>query len=208
MAVTGTLHKIVFGGKLALTEEWSCSVHFLTPGVVITDAAQAWTAIRDWWVRGSSCNSNIATFDWIKINAIDPVTGWYLDPDNANFYDVLPKVTGVASAVAPHLSSAVSTTTSATRGLASKGRFYPPTGIAGAIGADGRTTAVSAQGMATSAAQLITDLNGAYEGECVVFSKKGQVTREILGVRVGRVVDHQHRRRRNLVEDHQPALVS
>lgn len=208
MAVTGALHKIVFGGRLALTEQWSCSIHFLTPGVTITDGTGAWTGIRDWFARTESNISSNAFFDYVKVNQINPATGLYSDAANANFYDVLPKLAGNMTPGAPHLSFCVSTVTDADRGLASKGRFYPPSGPSGPFGTDGRISAANALAQAVSAAQLITDLNGAYEGECVVFSKLGQTTREIIGTRVGRVGDQQHRRRRTLIEDHQFGPVS
>jgi hypothetical protein len=209
MAVVGTLHKIVWGGTLAVTETWSCSVHFLSPTAGDLDTTLIKTAISQWMSRQTSRVNNTAMLDWIKVNAIVPTTGLYLDQANARTLFVVPAVSGLAVSAIPQFTLAVSTTTDAVRGYASKGRFFPPTGdLEANVGDDGRILPGMVTPLATSAAQLITDLNGSNDGECVVFSKVGQTTREILGVRVGRVVDTQQRRRKNLVEDYQPHLVS
>jgi hypothetical protein len=44
-------------------------------------------------------------------------------------------------------------------------------------------------------------------GQPVVFSRIGQTATPILGVKVGRVIDTQRRRRASMVEDYQSVLL-
>lgn len=208
MAVVGNLHKIVFGGRLATTESWSCGLHFLSPDVTELDELLAAGGISQWFLRASSLLPNNALLEYLKMNQIVPATGLYMNPGMPRTYFFpAPGPPPASNAGIPQNTMAVSTTTALLRGRGSKGRFYPP--LSGVIpAADGRMGSVTTQGVATSAAQLITDLNGANSGSCVVFSKVGQLTEEITGVRVGRIVDTQQRRRRNLIEEYLPASIS
>jgi len=208
MAIVGKLHKIVFGGVLAQTETWSVGLHFISPDTTIDQPEVIEAAIGQWMSRPTSLFAAAAFLNWIKVNEINPVTGLYVDESGSNTHYVQTTHQGTGAVNAPHITLAVSTVTALTRGYASKGRFFPP--LAGGVtyGIDGRIAAQVAADCATSAAQLLTDINGAYTGECVVFSKVGQVVQEITGVRVGRVVDVQSRRRKNLLEDYQAASIS
>lgn len=209
MAITGHLHKIVFGGTVGTTETWSCSLHFISPDAGVILPAVFESAIVQWFTRPDTKSNGTAVLEYIKCNEIVPTTGKYLDEAAANTLFLDPVVPGASGGGAPHLTAAVSTWTAAARGLGSKGRFFPPTGgVEGHVGADGRLGTVIAQLMAASASQLITDINGDAIGECYVFSRQGQVALEISGTRVGRVLDTQQRRRKNLVEDHQSVPVS
>lgn len=210
MAVVGNLHKIAFGGRLATTEEWSCGIHFLSPTAGPLATVLIETALEQWVQRATSCFPNFAWLDWLKVNQINPVTGLYTDPGNPRtFFFPIPK-SGTATPEPPQNTVAISTYTAVLRGRASKGRFFPPFGLppGASIGADGRLAALTATNLATSGAQLLTDLNGSNDGDTVVFSKVGQITNSILGAKVGRVVDTQQRRRRNLVEDRQTVPIS
>lgn len=215
MAVIGHLHKVVFGGRLAVTDSWSVSLHFLSANLspLVLSGLMA-SAVDQWFARTGSALSTSAKLDFLKANELNPAAvpstkpgapdskpfTRYLDTaeTNVEFFDGLTLPAG-GSPGAPQLSLVVSTRTAALRGLASKGRFYPPTGgmLFNVSGFEATGFAASS---ATSAAQLITDLNGANEGSCVVFSQRGLITREITGVRVGNVVDTQRRRRKGLVE--------
>lgn len=217
MAVVGHLHKVTWGGKLATTETWSCGLHFLNPdpGNLVLSGLMA-GAISQWFLRPTGLMSSNATLEWIKGNELNPLAvpsskpgappskpyTRYLDSGNSNVYFwISPPSAGTWTPGDPQSTMAVSTTTAKARGRASKGRFYQPTGRMN-IDAAGKVSAADTTAMATSAAQLITDLNGSNMGSCVVFSVVGQVTTEITGVRVGNVVDTQRRRRRNLVESY------
>ena len=209
MAVVGNLHKIVFGGKLADTEEWSCSLHFLSPDSININSDLLNSAISQWFARGTSNLNIFATLDYNKVNQINPLTGKYVNAAMPKTWYYVPAVAVAAGSAAgsPQLTIAVSTFTALLRGRASKGRFFPPTSL-NTFTAGGKLAVSKCLDMSTSASQLITDLNGAASGSCVVFSKIGQSTAEILGCQVGDITDTQQRRRRNLKEVYQRTFVS
>lgn len=208
MALDGFLYKLVWGGILAGTETWSCSLHFISPDVLVEAPAAFKPALTDWMTRPDSNISGIAQMNWIKFNRVTPDNGVYWNPAASFTHFVEPAVYGVAPAQFPNLSSAVSTLTAVARGHAHAGRFYPPSGGSSPVQVDGRMTEIEAMQQAVSAAQLITDLNGSATGECYVWSQIGQIQRPIVGVRVGCVMDTQRRRRRNLIETYQTAPIS
>lgn len=208
MALDGVLHKLVFGGKLAQTESWSCSLHFITPTIPATNPQNFGAAVSAWFTRMDSNIADWANLEYLKINAVDPVTGDYLSQTESNTYFWVTPPVGQAPKVVPHATLVCSWVTGVVRGPASKGRMYPPSGGLWAIGADGRTTTAAALAQSASHAQLITDLNGSAGGECYIWSQVHQVQQEIIGARVGRVYDTQQRRRKNLIEDYQYTGVS
>lgn len=220
MAIVGHLHKIVFGGRLATTESWSCSLHFLNPdpGVIVIPGLLS-SAVDLWHKRVTSNISMVSYLDYIKVNELNPNSvpssvplkppskpfTRYLSETDVNELQIITPALGTKTPGPPQISYACSTTTGFLRGPAHQGRFYPPVGQL-SVGSDGRLDAGTAMGMAVSAAQLITDLNGSAVGSCVVFSGIGLVAREITGIKVGRVADTQRRRRRALVEEYQQAM--
>jgi hypothetical protein len=216
MAITESLSKIQFGGGLPGGEIWSCNIHFLSALPVDGVPLPACDAVSQWFSRAASLHMGAADLQYLKWNTIDPLTGKYVSQSvtNVAFYGTTlgagPIVTGTTISADPAASLCVSTKTASLRGRGHLGRFYPPTGQPVDLwnSGDGRVTAAYAQGVATSAAQLITDLNGSHDGSCVVFSKIGQVTMEITGVKVGRVMDHQSRRRNKLAEAYTAASVA
>lgn len=203
MALDGHLHKLVFGGRLFDTESWSVGFHVITPNAPNTDPGLFVQAIRDWLGRNTSNVSNRAMLDWVKINEVTPDKGLYVNKDQSNTLFVTPPVAGACVPGLPQITNCVTTYTDALRGAACRGRFYPPSGLQHSVADDGRLTAANAAMEATSAAQLITDLNGSTDGELYVWSQKFQTQHEIVGCRVGRVMDTQRRRRANLVEEYQ-----
>lgn len=208
MALAGKLHKIVWGGPLAVTESWSCSLHFIAPATDVLDTTLITTAIEQWFARTGTMINLSARLEFLKVNQVTPDKGLYVTPGNprTEFWSPLKTGTNVSGNGDPASTVCVSTLTAVTRGLASKGRFFPPTFTSNQP--DGRQTAGESMGQATSAAQLITDINGSNPGECYVWSQKGQVQHQITGIKVGRVVDHQLRRRKSLVEDYQLVAVA
>lgn len=198
MAVIGTLHKVVFGGTLAVTETWSCSVHMLTATPTDLTFAPLDAAIKA-WIATTGTNLNVlAKYEWIKANAINPATGKYVDQTGARTFFTATPVSGAAGTGDPAATVAVTTRTSNTRGLGHAGRFFPPV-FASSLGTDGLIQPSTATAMANGAKALLTGFIAA-GGAPVVFSRRGQVANVITGVSVGRVIDHQNRRRRNLLE--------
>jgi hypothetical protein len=216
---TGSLFKLAFGGTLAQTESWTCGVNTWDAAIGggTFDEGLMAAAISQWMTRLTSNINPLAQLEWFKYNEIDsgPIGpglpgGKYVDQANAHTYFYPAPVAGAApNRGIPQATIAVSTVTAAARGRGSKGRFFPPTAVdQSEMGIDGRLGNTRVQQLATSAAQLLTDVNGANSGSCVVYSFIGQTYHEITGVRVGSVTDTQRRRRRNLIEVYQSSLIS
>jgi hypothetical protein len=210
MAVTGLLDKIVWGGGLCGTESWSCSVHIVHPSPedAPTVLPALKTAITTWFQSAGLHVNAGATFTYVKINRIDPATGRYVDQTNSNtlaFNPVLPPSGSFAAA--PQLSAAVSLGTASSRGLASKGRFYPPS-PGGDPGVTGHLNSADVTNYLNDNAALIRAFNAAVPGGVVsVFSATGQVAQPVTTVRVGDVTDTQRRRRKSLVEKYTSTAV-
>lgn len=227
MAIVGHLHKLVWGGKLCQTETWSASFHLISEATGdLPIAGDITSALNAWMVSANSAVSPYANLEFIKCNELDPAprvnladpkTGLprpasppytrYLSAGAVNEVLFSPGAvgTGSPSAALPQSTVAVSLTTGVTRGLAHTGRFYPPTGAA--TDETGRVGVAVAGLMAQAAANLIADLNSANGGlaHVVIYSgaRGQQSSLQVTGVRVGRVVDTQQRRRKNLLEDYQ-----
>jgi len=122
---------------------------------------------------------------------------------------------------------AASLWTAIPRGLGSKGRIYLPPSSLMIVGADGRLTQVASDQIAKSISRLISEINAnALVGNVQIISRGKGVRRDdvakkrwvydyptpgpasnVIGVKVGRVVDTQRRRRRSLAEAPGPLQV-
>jgi hypothetical protein len=134
------------------------------------------------------------------------VTGKYLSQTNSNTWLIPPPVPDGNSTVnaPPQLSVVVGFMTALLRGPASKGRIYAPTG-GGGVDATGRLPVASQTQMNTATRTLLNAINAIQSAgnfKAVVFSKEFQSVRAITGVRTGRVVDTQRRRRTSLAEEY------
>lgn len=152
----------------------------------------------------------------LKMNLINENGKYANEADTFALYesDLTAPIKGnTASRVEPQRTIAVTTTTDAIRGRAHRGRFYLP-GFAINVANDLRITTVQAQGIADSAAAFLAALDrpentkGWVLAPAVVsnIGVPGQI-RRITGVRVGRVVDTQRRRRFSLDEAPSSAAV-
>lgn len=162
-----------------------------------------WDAWAQWFTRTTSRISTVATLEVVKVNVIG-IDGRYRN-ESETFQFEAPAVTRGANssaAAAPQLSCAISLVTNKRRGPGSKGRFYPPAPVVFAEG-DGLITVAEAQGMADSAATLITALNGLHSYDVGVTSAVGTgYSNVVRSVRVGRVIDTIQRRRSALDEEY------
>lgn len=156
----------------------------------------------------------------IKVNRIGP-DGRYTDTTTSHtlYADQFgtPVVGQASGVVLPwQVALAVTTTTDRQRGLASKGRLFLP-GLVAVVGNDGRLPLAVAQAWSSGMAQAFALARASIAGGSEYFTpcvvSPGGVTgpaavRPITGVRVGRVLDTQRRRRSELDEDHQLTAVS
>lgn len=206
MAVAGHLYKLAFGGPLFTEEQWSCSIHILATDPMTETPESFEDALRAWFISSTASISSAAQLTWIKFNEINPVTGKYLSEIESNTFDTFAPMVGIGATGPGQNTLAISWMTAATRGLASKGRIFPPTGQLVVNMATGQVTTVIASNAAGAANSLLTVINGFGAAQVVVFSKQGQVTRTITGVRVGTIVDTQRRRRSSLKENYQAVV--
>lgn len=217
---------LAFGGSLHGTEEWTNTLRLqgnantgistgdLEDGIddVVTDLTA--------FIGTSLFHQNLK-LEWVKLNKIGP-DGKYADPNNTVRRDLATPVAGTAAAGHPPQVALVATlTTDAQRGLASKGRiFLAGLSSTGFTRTDGLITTTTAADYANGVATLLNNLNNwpgldAFtEGLDVAVVSKGNasnpgVARKVTGVSVGRVLDTQQRRRRDLVENYTaPVAVS
>lgn len=114
----------------------------------------------------------------------------------------------------PQITACVSLQTPVRRGLGSKGRFYPPATTLPVV-SDGRMSGLSQSRMIDAAVLLLDAINNVGIGLVSVVSKGSQVggadgpgvTRTVTGIRVGRVLDTQRRRRESITEEYVEALL-
>lgn len=143
---------------------------------------------------------------FVKFNEIDPVTRRYVSQTDSHEL-TFPPVSGSGSTnFTASASLCVSLLTGAKRGLAARGRIYPPvTPSAVAVGSDGMVIAGNRDALAAATKTFINDLNewpGATlpgSPKVVVLGRDGS-HREVTQVSVGSVPDTQRRRRNALVE--------
>lgn len=204
--------KVVASGTTYPGEIWSCSwniaQNFEGPVEQPTDLTPYVTALSTWHQAADTQLSGPGRLDMVKVNLIG-TDGLYVN-DDTQFVEVVPGVptTNVSLFAPAQCTVCVSLTTNKSRGLAHGGRFYPPVCLPG-LGADGRITSANAQKIASSAATLISDLNAIGPGDVSIMSNVGAGAREpVRGVRVGRVVDTQRRRRNALPEEYVVSAVN
>ena len=192
--------------------------------LAIADDVEAWWRPTAPYGAGNIFNSCAnRRLTEVKVATIQP-DGTYPDdqPSYSHFY--LPPIAGQSQSPAgstPQDTLAVTLTTALPRGYASKGRIYLPTSSDYVPQqADGLITAAVATSIATSVKTLINTINAnAVVGNVAIYSRGRGVpsfdaernrieytypnpgaVNNVTGVRVGRVIDTQRRRRRQLVE--------
>lgn len=214
---------VQYGGRLGTNsgEIWTNSLRFVTSSTDVTDLqglAEAWgSELSDAVTSIVSLGgySSAAHLDWIKANAVDasghqPNTStnvMYAGEDFAATVGTLP--------AGPYQNALVITfTTQAARGRASRGRVYVPTGS----WTDGSDWDKQTGLMSLSNAELYRDRWAAFLTDlddnpgvdfanlrAAVVSKLGTDPgnwHAISGVKVGRVIDTQRRRRNALNENY------
>lgn len=197
----------------------------------VSDDVEAWWRGTTGYVSSTSfLPSSTHRLTELKCARIG-VDGTYPDNEVSYSHFYLPPIAGTGTPPAgqtPQSTIAVTLTTPVPRGLASKGRIYlPPSQRYQPLAADGLLSTADANSIAQSVRVLINAINANTEvGNVQIFSKgKGVPTynstrnrieytypnagavNNVSGVRVGRVVDTQRRRRRSLNESPQVAAL-
>lgn len=209
---------LVWGGTLPGGEAWTNSLRMAeteetlpftndTAGWDMQHFLDHYTGILQAHVADTnSFISDRCKLTFVKFNRVD-VNGHYVD--QTSFINSFAPVSGGRSGnVHPNqVCLTVSFGSAVTRGPASKGRLYSPM-PATVIETDGRISVGNAQDAAArykALVEALSDIPGidtAAGPGAVLMSKSGTgtKTRRISSVKVGRVLDTQRRRRRNLAE--------
>ncbi len=205
----------VLGGK----EVWSTSLSVLPPFTdgsrtdeLRADLLPVVVAAASTWFRSTEARVHqTADLRLVKTNMVG-TDGRYTSDEETVLQEIpAGEVRGAqTSGLLPlQNTAAVSLRTDATRGLASRGRFYPPA-LAAAIDANtGALVGSTPLDMATAAATMLTAINRAPGYRVIVASdiREGAL-RPVTRVEVGNVVDTQRRRRSALAEAYSPAPVA
>lgn len=220
----------IIGDAYGGTEHWQFGLR-LTDGGVNGQVTADWAGpvVRDWWTNVNHGFINTHRLTSVKCAQIGTDGKYVLNTVSGEFH-VIPAVAGPTVWAAdqqavPQNTLVATLTTAVPRGYASKGRIYPPPQFYN-VNNDGLISANDALDAANSIKSLITNLNAvetignvivASRGKGVVaFDAKGKrsytwpnqgVQRNVTGVEVGRVVDTQRRRRRQLLEQRQAVVV-
>jgi hypothetical protein len=197
----------------------------------IAPYVQAWWKATAPYVAGVDRFGSLTThtLDEVKVAQIDVDGKYKLDVPSAShfFVPVLVGTDAPAAGQLPQGTVVATLTTALPRGLASKGRIFLPPSSEYLPGADGRIPVGGADHLRDSVLKLIRAINGdALVGNVTVFSRGRGVpaynadkhrveytfpnpgSKQIVtGVRVGRVVDTQRRRRRSLLETPEAGVV-
>lgn len=211
MAYPGEFLKLTFSGTVAQQDIWSNAFTLLNE--TVDDAAAAFaalnpadllTAATDFY-RGA--NSGMANYNWltqIKLAHIGTDGKTIGEP---KVFDLTSPVLGsYQGSVIPQASIVVSLETDVPRGLASKGRFFPPSGFADVQTNSATLSTASTEAIANRAVAFINaintwgDLGANSVAVAINSSARTGANHYVTGVRVGNVTDIQRRRRNRIAE--------
>lgn len=211
-----------FGGSLFSADQWSCSLRIALGGEgsivpVGTGILNDWAReniddlaadVAAWMADPESKNSTAARLEYVKCNAIAE-NGRYASQEET----ILVEFSGTDRPVGTRTQGpgqntlCVSLLTSLSRGRASRGRFFPPTGAMNIDANTGKVSASDAAGVAVGAQTLLDAIANEpgidlQSPRVVVASDLGSPgpVRSVTRVAVGDVLDTQRRRRESLDE--------
>jgi hypothetical protein len=226
----------VIGDAYNATERWQFGFRITDGGVSNQATVDAlWNEVSDWWTGtnydapsafGASPRHRLTEVKVARIGT----DGQYPDDEVAASHFFVPPIAGNSAALAgqiPQATMAATLVTAKPRGLASKGRVYLPCSNRYQPGTDGLVPADQAVSIANSVWTMFSRINAnELVGNVAVFSRGRGVPsynqarnrieytypnpgayEVVTGVQVGRVVDTQRRRRRQLVENYQSDTV-
>lgn len=203
---------LTWGGTLFGVETWSNGLRMSHPQSSSAQLMYGWAqqyiedaaaAITTWWKSGALFANNRAHLTWVKMQPVDINGKYYNGQDTNEILLTSPGDPGGGARQAAQLAIVHTLLTDRPRGLASHGRIYVPCGMA--VQDDGLMFPTDCMSMATATATLIESLasmdDPALGTNVQVMSKRG-ISSTVTRVGVGRVIDTQRRRRRNLPEEY------
>jgi hypothetical protein len=212
---------IQWGGSLTGGEEFSNRLRLGSPetgnsaSVPTHDEMVEWlqTEIKDevaaFHSSAASKISSTVKLLYVKANVVD-VQGHYVEQNTLEYVYPTPVAGGSTGTFHPNqITLAISLTTQYQRGLGHRGRWYMPCPAIDVDRSDGMISAADATSVAGSAKsflEALADTPGpdlAYNLKVLVMSSAGLTgaSNVVTGVQVGRVLDTQQRRRRDLAEN-------
>lgn len=210
---------LVWGGTLPGGEQWTNSLRMAeTENIITGNDTAGWdveallthydTVIQAHHANSSAYISSRAKLTFVKFNRVD-VAGHYVD-ETTFLHEFAPVNGGAVDVHYPNqICIAITLTTAASRGLACKGRIYAPLPVAAVVEADGlisNAAATSIAGAYKTFVEALADVPGVdtanSPGVCVMSKVGSGETRRVNGLRVGRVLDTQRRRRNALGENY------
>lgn len=208
--------RLAFGGRL-YGDVWTSALHLsgeIAGPILGTSALDDVAADLTKWFLAINA-TGACNLEWVKLNEIDPVTRAYKSQTDTQEKLLTPPVAGKGSGNPPaQLSMCVSLLTDAKRGMASRGRFYPPpTSACSTVEYQtGQVGKSVLDPMLTASAQLIRDLNNWPGidglGAAVVVLGGDGTMRNVQRIQIGSVPDTQRRRRNALKETYHTIDVS
>lgn len=199
--------RLVVIGKLYQLEDFSFSMSLINaaggaapptpsevPPAIVTAVQTLFSSVR---------MSSQAKCTMIKLNLIG-TDGRYVGDDTV-FHEFVPPVgSGANTGVAPQLSYVVGLETAATRGRASRGRFYLPLPADAVDPANGTLSTATQTSWKASVDPFLSAVNGAMAGWTLgVTSNIGAGTqRGVTNARYGRVLDTMRSRRDKFAESY------
>lgn len=193
-----------FGDGWAQQEEWSTGLRLDSTAMPSDAQMQALDAA----FGALFTNPNLAITSSVRYLGLkvapQDVNGRYpADAQSKEFLRATPLQTNGAGGL-PQATLAATLTTATPRGLANEGRMYLPATVIQPA-ADGRVSTGIAEDYMEAVITFINAVNDVGVGLVTVFSAGTPKTpvgakREVTGVRVGRVVDTQRRRRNSIAE--------
>lgn len=193
--------RLTIGGPLYTTDQWSNTFYFDSPGTDQPDEAAMLSALTSY----QFLLMQPAKIGYWKYNEISKATGKYLTNDS-HTHEVNPALSGSGTPVPPQLTMALSLRSDFTRGPAHAGRVYLP--FAPAVGSDGRISSGDRDNYQAYAKLAIQGFVATKTHLPIIWSQKSQLMQPIRTLAIGRVVDTQRRRRKSLIEQYTPILIT
>lgn len=208
-----------WGGTLPGNEIWSCGLRMAAlnevfgDGLALSDSGMEnyldhyTTKLTEFHQRAVSNIGSGAKMNFVKFNKIG-LDGKYVNQGATHVRFINPPIAGaIGGNISNQIALCVTLTTDVQRGPASKGRFYLPAPVI-AIDDTGRISAAKANEIMASVRTLLEDLSDSpgldsdVTPDVVVMSRKpgAPAARYVTGLRIGRVLDTQRRRRNNMDE--------
>lgn len=208
----------VFGPTSAPAEEWSMNLNYSPGSLVSANTSTLVTlanTLRTSWASGiGSIIGPHATLTKIRVarvgsdgHVLRDASGAYVQGDSTG-----AAVSGAGTLVSPPQVACVVTLHSTVPGITGRGRIYLPAPQYGTLGTDGRMGTTAQGQIAANIAGILnawnTNMSAYSTGSRLVVASGGSVKRAlapslnyVTRISVGRVLDTQRRRRRNLSEE-------